>query len=503
MKTLLTAVASAALLCAAGAYATPLTDAIKAGDTETAIDLIDRQSANAPDPDGTTPLIWAAHEGDAELVRRLIRARADVEAANDYGATPLGEAAVIGDAEVIELLLRAGADPNRANPEGQTPLMAVARTGNVEAARLLVEAGADVNAREKWAEQTALIWAAAQGQPEMVRYLIEAGADPDARSTIRDWDRRVTAEPRGKDMDDGGLTALLYAAREGCVECARALVEGGADINLPDPNNVTPLVMALLNMQYDTASYLVSAGADPDRWDLWGRNPLYAAVDTNTLPMGGRTDLPADSKTTGHQIVQQLLEAGANSNLQLKLFPPYRAVGADRGGDSALTIGATPLHRAARGGDVESVRLLLQHGADPELPQVQGITPLQLAAGLGHGGADTRGRFYNENQAIDVLNVLIEGGAEVNAQDGQGRSALHGAVRKGWTKVIQLLVEAGADPNLADSNGLTPLDYALGRTGFGPAADVQPEAAEVLAQLGGEESGVELPAPPERRGPPS
>jgi ankyrin repeat protein len=298
----------------------------------------------------------------------------------------------------------------------------------------------------------------------------------------------VTAEPRGKDLDDGGLTALLYAAREGCAECARALVEGGADINLPDPNNVTPLVMALLNMQYDAAAYLISAGADPDRWDLWGRNPLYAAVDTNTLPTGGRTDLPTDNRTTGPQVVEQLLQAGANPNLQLKLFPPYRAVGADRGGDGALTIGATALHRAARGGDVESMLLLLQGGADPELPQVQGITPLQLAAGVGHGGADTRGRFYSEAQAIDTLNALIEGGANVNTQDQQGRTALHGAVRKGWTEVIQLLVDHGADIDLGDNNGLTPLDYALGRTGFGPAADVQPAAAELLQGMGAVQS---------------
>src|SRR5690606_33067308 len=151
-------------------------------------------------------------------------------------------------------------------------------------------------------------------------------------------------------------------------------------------------------------------------------------------------------------------------------------------------IGATPLHRAARGGDVESVRLLLQGGADPELPQVQGITPLQLAAGVGHGGADTRGRFYSEAQAVDTLGALIEGGADVNAQDQQGRTALHGAVRKGWPQGIQLLADQGADINLADNNGLTPLDYALGRTGFGPAADVQPEAAELLESMGAQQS---------------
>jgi ankyrin len=445
-----------------------------------------RRTVDEPSPDGTTALIWAAHNGDEELVRRLLRAGADPDAANDYGATALLEAATIGDDAVIERLLDEDADPNLANPENMTPLMAVARTGNVRAARLLVEAGADVDAKEDWAGQTALIWAAAQGQPEMIAYLISAGADPDARSVFRDWERRVTAEPRGKDLNDGGLTALLYAARQGCADCARALVEGGADINLPDPNNVTPLVMALLNMNYDTASYLVSAGADPDRWDLWGRNPLYAAVDTITLPMGGRTDVPSSSVTRGPQIVEQLLQAGANPNLQLKLFPPYRAVGADRGGDQVLTIGATPLHRAGRGGDVASVRLLLQYGADPNLPQVAGITPLQQAAGLGHGGADTRGRFYSEAQALEVIKALHEGGADLNAQDDQGRTALHGAARKGWTQVIQLLVDLGADPNLADNQDFTPLDYAQGNTGlaFG-RADVMPEAAALLERLTG------------------
>jgi ankyrin repeat protein len=486
MTKLLSAVAAVALLGATASYATPLTEAIQAGDREATLELLrDREAVNTPDPDGTTPLIWATHEGDADLVRRLIRARADVEAVNDYGATALGEAAVIGHAEIIDMLLREGADPNQTNPEGQTPLMAVARTGNVEAARLLVEAGADVNATEEWGGQTALIWAAAQGQPEMIAYLIGAGAEPDARATIRDWDRLVTAEPRGKDMDTGGLTALLYAAREGCAECARALVEGGADINLTDPNNISPLVMALLNMNYDAASYLISAGADVDKWDLWGRNPLYAAVDTNTLPMGGRTDLPSDDATTGPEVVAQLLEAGANPNLQLKLFPPYRAVGADRGGDGALTIGATPLHRAARGGDVESARLLLQHGANPDLPQVQGVTPLQLAAGIGHGGADTRGRFYTEAQALETIRALVEGGADPNARDLQGRTALHGAARKGWVQAIQLLVDLGSDVNAADNNDLTALDYAEGRIGLGPAGDVQPEAAAALQQLMG------------------
>ncbi len=490
------ALLAAAVLCVSGAgpaLADPaLLDAAKAGDSETALDLLRDRSVRAtvdePGPDGTTALLWAAHNGDYELTRRLLRAGADPDAANDYGATPLLEAATTGDADVIEALLDAGAEADKANPEGMTPLMAVARTGNVEAAKMLVEAGADVNAREQWADQTALIWAAAQGQPEMITYLIGAGADPDARSVVREWERRVTAEPRGKDLNDGGLTALLYAARQGCADCARALVEGGADINLADPNNVSPLTMAALNMNYDTAAYLVSAGADPDKWDLWGRNPLYAVADTNTLPMGGRTDIPSDSHTSGPELVKQLLEAGANPNLQLKLFPPYRAVGADRGGDGALTIGATPLHRAARGGDLEIASLLLEYGANTELPNMTGITPLQLAAGLGHGGADTRGRFYSEKQAIETVRLLAENGADVNAQDDTGRTALHGAARKGWPDLIRTLAELGADPALADDQGYTALDYAMGTMGLQVGrggADVQPEAAAALEEIMG------------------
>ena len=175
-------------------------------------------------PDGTTPLHWAAHVGDVAEVERLLRAGAQPNVANDYGATPMSEAAAIGDAAVLALLLKAGADVESANAEGQTALMAVARTGNVEAARLLLRHGAKVDAVERWGGQTALTWAAAQRQPEMVKLLIQRGANVNARSVVRDWQRRVTAEGRPKDMNRGGLTPLLYATREGCLECVKHLV---------------------------------------------------------------------------------------------------------------------------------------------------------------------------------------------------------------------------------------------------------------------------------------
>src|SRR5690606_33641045 len=191
-------------------------------------------------PDGSTPLQWAVYELDVAEVRRLLDAGADVSAANDYGATPMGLAAEVGHAEILKLLLDAGADPDSPNPEGMTALMAVARTGNVDAARLLLERGATVDARETWGGQTALMWASARRHPQMMELLIAHGADVDARSIHRDYQRRVTAEGRPKSLDSGGFTPLLYAARENCIACVDVLLAKGADIDLPDPDGVTP-----------------------------------------------------------------------------------------------------------------------------------------------------------------------------------------------------------------------------------------------------------------------
>ena len=207
--------------------------------------------------------------------------------------------------------------------------MVVARTGNVESATLLLAAGADVNAKEEWGGQSALMWAAAQSQPEMVKFLVANGADPDARGLERDWQRRILTEPRPKDMNRGGFTPLLYAAREGCIECARNLVEGGADIDLTDPERVTSLALAINNLHFDLAAYLIEAGADVDKWDLFGRTPLYQAVDMNTLPTqgsGSMSAIPSMDKHTGLDVARLLLDKGANPNIQLKRRPPYRNV---------------------------------------------------------------------------------------------------------------------------------------------------------------------------------
>ena len=324
--------------------ASPLVEAVKSGDKAAAVALIDKRvDVNAPEADGTTALHWAVHQNDLDLADRLIRAGAKVNAKNDYGATPMSEAAIAGSADMIEKLLKAGGDVESPNTDGQTALMVVARTSRVDAAQTLLRRGARVNAVEQWRGQTALMWAAAESQPAMVKALVAAGADVNARSKVNNWQRQVTAEPRAIYRPAGGFTPLLYAAREGCVECAKHLADASANLNLADPEEVSPLLLSVLNGHYDLAAYLIQKGANVGKWDWYGRTPLYAAVDMNTIPRGGRPDRPSLDTTTSLQIIEQLLAAGANPNPQLKLAPPFRNIGNDRGLDGLLTIGTTPL----------------------------------------------------------------------------------------------------------------------------------------------------------------
>ncbi len=360
------------------------------------------------------------------------------------------------------MLLDAGANVDSPNAEGQTALMVVARTGNLEAAKLLLRRGADVNAVERWGGQTALMWAAAQQQPAMVQLLLRAGADPDLHSAVRDWQRRVTAEGRPKIMNVGGLTALHFAAREGCVACARALVEAGADINALDPDDTTPLVVALMNMHFDLAEYLISAGADLNRWDVFGDSPLYVAIDMNTLPTGGRPDLPSTDSASGYDVARLLLEKGADPNLQLKLRPPYRNGVFDRGGDQVLATGATPLLLAAKVGDVASVKLLLAYHALVDLPNSEGVTPLMAAAGMGQSFNPTRGRYKTDDEAAECVRLIHAAGGTITGRASDGLTALHSAAKQGWDETVTVLVADGADLQATDRFGLRPIDYARG-----------------------------------------
>ena len=498
-RTIMVALVVIATSSIASAAGTSLLDAAEQGDHAAAMRLLAKgASVNALAPDGTTAIMWAASNDDVELVRALIKAGANVTLKNQFGTSALTEAAVIGSAPVIEALLKAGADPNTKNPEGETALMAVARSGHVDAAKRLLAAGADVNAKEAFGGQSALMWAAAQHQAAMVKLLASQGADVNARGVIHQWERKVITEPRPKDMNKGGFTPLLYAAREGCVECAQYLVAAGADKDLEDPERITPLNMALLNLHFEFAAYMIKAGADVDKWDFYGRSPVYMAADVNTLPTkgnGAMAVIPSEDKISALDVGRMLLEAGANPNLQLKRRPPYRDVPQDRGGDTILAQGATPLLRAARAGDAPFVDLLLKHKALVDLPSKEGVTPLMAAAGVEFGTRVTRGRNRTKEGVLATMALLVEAGANVNARmvaepgrDANAgasqasayalgirrpsqipsaaavphQTALLGAAEHGYTPFVKFLAEHGADLQAKDSRGRTALDLAKG-----------------------------------------
>jgi ankyrin repeat protein len=510
---LVLAVASIPTLVSA---AEELLRAAQSNDATVALAAIeDGVDVNARSADGTTALHWAVYNGNAALVERLIAAGADVTVANEFGSTPLAEAATVGNAAVIRALLEAGAPVDAPGADGQTALMIVARSGNTAAAEVLIEGGADVNAREAWRQQTALMWAAAQNQPAMAKLLIEHGAEVDARSAVNEWPRQVTGEPRRMYRPFGGLTPLLFAAREGCRECVRSLIDAGADVDLPDPKGVTPLFLAIDNFHFDTAKVLIEAGANPNKWDWWGRTPLYSAVDVNTLPHGGRPDRRSVDTTTSVEIIEMLLEAGAWPNIQLKLLPPYRHIGDDRGCDLMLVTGTTPLLRAAKTFDTAAIELLIEHGANVDLPNDGGVTPVMAAAGLGSVECDPRGYgpgipHYlapdTEEKSIAALKLLLDAGASIDARTlngragarSAGRTALHGAAFWGWNDVVDYLVERGAKIAVAERGGLTPVDAAMGRAGGhgrGSTIEVFDDTAARLRELCEQQEGCDLSQP--------
>ena len=450
-------------------------------------------AADAAEGSDATPLLVAASNGDLALVNRLLKAGANPNVRNKLNTTPLLEAAFHSNTEIIKALMEAGADPNLAGPDGQTPLMLIARGDNVAAAKLLLDKGANPKAKESQREQTALMWAAANDQGPMARLLVERGADVDAKTAIDLMTPLVSAEPRAQPRSPGGMTALMFASREGCLECVQAMVEKGAKVDLADPEGVTPLIWAIWNTRFDVAKHLIEHGANVNRWDWWGRTPLYLAVDYVILPHGGRPDQPSLDQTLPIEIVRLLLDKGADPNPQLKMTAPLRATGNDRGLDPMLAPGTTPLIRAAKAMDVESMKALLEHGADISLTTSRNMTATLAASGMGSTDADTRGYFTTsdvQQRAIAALDLMFQHGGPVNGKAGQfAQVPLHGAAFWGWNSVVEYLLKKGADINLADSRGYTAVDYAMGRAGGnsrgGQRIDVHKDTADLLMSKGG------------------
>ena len=413
-------------------------------------------AAGAVDADGTTPLHHAVHRNDLKAAESLVRGGANVNATNRYGVPPLALAATNGNTAMLDLLLKAGANPNAAQSEGETILMTAARTGVASAVKTLIAHGADVNAKETWRGQTALMWAAAEGHAEALQVMLEAGAQVNARSNT-------------------GWTAVLFAAREGKIAAVKALLAGGADVNdalqaragrgrgaggggggRPPSGGSSALVLAVGSGHFELASALLDAGADPNAaaqgWTAlhhitWIRKPGTGSNDPAPYGSGNM-----DSLT----LVRKLKAQGADVNARVTRRPNV--------GVTALNfVGATPFFMAARGGDAELMRLLVELGADPLLPNDDGTTPLMVAAGVGtHSPGEDAGA---PPEALEAVKLALELGGDVNTVDKNGNTAMHGAAFKQLPEVAKLLDAKGAKVEIWNHNnvsGWTPLRIAVG-----------------------------------------
>jgi uncharacterized protein len=526
-----------------------------------------KADVNAPQADGATAIQWAVYRDDLEMADALIAAGANVKLANREGATPMYLAALHGSAPMIEKLLKAGADVDQLGPEGETPLMLAARSGNLDALRVLLEHHADVNAKDKLRSTTALMWATEQSHPEAVKLLVEHGAsvgaqtDVDTRNARNNLANTVkqrlhgafgalgkrpvafgdTAATPGKGAtgkgatgragkqpdseaetfaffrrplpkDGGGLTPLVYAARENCIECAKILVAAGADVNERTFYGWTPLLVATQNRHYQLGAFLLDHGANPNTPNKGGWNPLYIATDNRNIEGG---DYPVRDPDMDHlDFIKLLIAKGADVN--------QRVCGAESTaeeckGDSTETRtnftmqwlfedGATPFLRAAQSGDVVLMKLLLEHGANPKIFTAHDVTPLAVASGIGWVEGVTF--EWSPAETTEAVKMCLDLGIDPNVADDEGRTAMHGAAHKGRLDVIQLLADHGAkldahDGGSRDSvNGALlgktwiPLDWARGLVRVGvQSAIAHPEAAALLTKLM-KEQGLPIPPPP-------
>ena len=440
---------------------------------------------NAVQPDGATALAWAAHWDDLESAELLIRAGANVNIANEYGVAPLTLACTNGSAAMVEKLLLAGANSNVALPTGETALMTCSRTGNVDAVKALLSHGADVNAAEPRRGQNALMWALEQRHTDVAQALIDHAADVNARS-------------------EGGFTPLLFASRQGDLEAVRILLAAGAHVNDVTPSHtntrdqydkgapvggMTPLLMAAASGHEALAIFLLDHGADPNVADDSGVTALhYALLRGMSLLGGAYTHIAVNSyilRPHMMELVKALLAYGANVNARIAKEPPRPPFATT---PRIGTAGATPLLLAVETLDVDLMRLLLAHGADPFVPTKTNVTSLMLASGLGN--RDMNHTPEEKQRGLEAAKLLVNLGLDVNAAGEHGYTALHGAAFNGEDEIVQFLVEKGANIEAMDDYGETALSIAedvvtVGSTDFtkrpqGP----QPTTAKLLLKLG-------------------
>ena len=418
--------------------------------------LKQRIDVNTPDADGMTPLHWAAHWDELDVVRLLLAAGANAKASNRYRVTPLHEASLVSDAPMIEALLNAGANPNASYGSGETPVMMAARTGNVEAVKILTEHGADINAAEEFRGQTAMMFAAAENHPDVVKFLIDHGARVNARSLKYDFGSvKMAGGGAFMDRPEGGLTPLFFAAREGAIETAQVLIAAGAELNITETQyGFTPMMTAIFNGHYDFAAMMIEKGADVND------GSLYLTTEVrNFAYYKNRPNPPErDKKVTNLDVIRMLLERGADANMAYtKKIPPREAQG-----DIKVIAGATPLFRATKSMDLPAIRLLMEKGANPSIATKDNSTPLMVAAGLGAPLATDEDTIIGATKGdpLDAMRLFLKAGADVNAVNDLGFTALHYAAQGGRNRIVEFLGTNGAKLDVKNKAGKTPLDLA-------------------------------------------
>jgi len=477
-----------------------LAEAARRQDMATVRALVDRGAdLNVWSADGTPALHWAIHFDDLQTARLLVSHGADVNEFNRYGLSPLHVAASAGDAPLVRLLLESKASPDTRAKNGETALMMAARKGCGPCVEALIERHADVNAREPQLGQTALMLGAWNGDTDVVRRLIQAGAAVNVGTRVGpvpafkppglgggshgDGIIRGGVPERGfRDPQAGGMTPLLYAAREGHTPIVTLLLAARAAIDQGESNGVHPLLMAIMNDHPDTARYLIEHGANVNADDWYGRTPLWAAVDARNVELDGEINAQKADRPGELEIIKLLLAKGANPNARVREYAPTRMWLMQGGSLSWVDFtGQTPFLRAALSGDVTTMRLLLEYKADPNIQTFGGTTPLMAAAGVNWVYFQT----FDEGQdkLLEAVKLCVSLGQDVNAANSMGIRAIHGAANRGSDAIVRYLVEQGARLDAKDNQGRTARTWAEGVFLATHAAVPKPTTMRLIDEL--------------------